>query len=81
MDKDKTPGQRHAEFAQEVVALARLHGMDNITVKFRTNFHTSDSGYAGTVTAIWAEGRHGDKASIGLQFDGYTGVSEKGVCP
>lgn len=77
MEQEKTPGHRHAEFAQEVVALAWKHGMDNLTITFRADFMSRDTGYSGLVTATWHQGRHGDKSRINLRFDGATGIEEK----
>jgi len=74
----KEPGKSHIRFAQEVVALARAHGMDSLTFSFRSNFtlrHDRDE-FGGVVSCSWSEGRHGDRSRIGIRFEGSTGVDE-----
>jgi hypothetical protein len=72
-DDDKTPSQRHKDFALEIIALARKHKMNSITCSFR-NSHTLpreyDQDYSGIVKISWSEGRHGSKSAIRVNFEG-----------
>jgi len=79
MGDGETPGQRHIAFVKAAVALAREHGMDNLTVSFRPNFRTSRGVgiYDGITTATWSEGRHGVSGRISLRFDGGFSFDEK----
>ena len=53
----------HAEFAREVIALARKHRMDHISLSFEGNFDlTKELGFHswGTVEMHWSEPRDGE---------------------
>lgn len=77
------PAEKHAAFARAIVALAREHQMDSLTVSFRANFNclfpTGQSPaeiYSGQVQMSWSEGRHGSRNEIKLRFDGGITIDE-----
>lgn len=81
---EETPGDKHAAFARDVVALARKHGMNALSVSFRASFRTMfpmgaepSNIYSGQVTMTWSEGRHGAKEDIKLRFEGSMTVEER----
>lgn len=67
----------HAAFAQELVALARRHGANNLTVQF--SLSGSQRPFVGLmevdrwdmtpVKFEWREGRHGDRQSMALRAE------------
>lgn len=82
------PAEKHAAFARAVVALAREHQMDSLTVSFRANFNSlfppgqpPSEVYSGQVTMAWSEGRHGDRNEIKLRFEGGITVDEVAPTP
>jgi hypothetical protein len=81
--RDQLPNEKHAEFAREVVALARKHGMDGLSFSFRASFGTMfpvsqepSNIYSGLVNVSWSQGRHGDKSDIKLRFEGSMSIAE-----
>lgn len=77
------PAEKHAEFARAIVALAREHQMDALTVSFRANFNSlfptgqpPSEIYSGQVQMSWSEGRHGSRNEIKLRFDGGISIDE-----
>ena len=70
--------EQDVEFAQAVVALARLHGMTGITMEFRQNFDLSQvtGCYCGK-RITWSEGRHGDGAQIEFRTDAKASFPER----
>lgn len=82
-NEGKAPGQSHAAFAREVVALARKHGMDHLSLSFSHSFSRrfleppySEDGYSGRVNCTWTEGRHGAESRIRIAFEGAMSVDE-----
>lgn len=77
---DQTVTQRHIEFARAVVALARQHGMDNLTVNYRESLTAcwgrDEKWNSEQVTATWREGRHGDETNISIEYRAAVGVPE-----
>ena len=65
-------------FARAVVALAREHGMNGITMEFRQNFDLSQTTgcYCGK-RITWLEGRHGDVSSIKFRTEAEAVFAEK----
>lgn len=77
------PAEKHAAFARAVVALAREHQMDALTVSFRANFQSlfpvgqpPSEVYSGQVQMSWSEGRHGSQNEIRLRFEGGITINE-----
>jgi len=64
----------HVAFARAVVAIAREHGVGDVTLSFRrasSKVLNSDEHHwdATKVTMTWHEGRHGDKAQVELSLE------------
>lgn len=60
----------HRNFAEALVALARAHKMDNLSVTFSKSFsHLEINSGASSVQANWSEGRHGSRSSIHLSAE------------
>lgn len=62
----------HRNFARALVALAREHGMDSLSVTYRLGFPRRSEGpfvpwNSDQVQLSWAAGRHGIAAPISLQ--------------
>jgi hypothetical protein len=72
--------QRHIDFAQAVVQLARKHGMEHIKVDFRDSMHALEPAeyfQVGTLSMTWAEGRHGDAGRISIRHEANVSFDEK----
>lgn len=71
----------HIEFAKELVALARKHSMNNLSVEFdhsgSKNWEqpVSDFRYNKTVFS-WKEGRHGAKTNIRMERNEWLNFEE-----
>lgn len=71
----------HKNFARAVVALAREHGMDRISMQFSFGF---DKAYPDgapsrgndTVKMGWSTGRHGDTSNINLESQSFEAITE-----
>lgn len=78
---DQTVTQRHIEFARAVVALARQHGMDNLTVSYRESltacWRRDEKWNSEQVTATWHEGRHGDQSRLNIEYRATVSVDER----
>ena len=66
--------KEHQDFARELVALARKHGMTNLNMTFRLDFvHTvkNPEGYIAPynqdIRLQWSQGRHGAMNKIRLE--------------
>ena len=62
--------EKHKEFAQALVALAREHDMDDLNASFsfafRNDARRENPGPTQTVSMKWSEGRHGAQSRIVL---------------
>lgn len=72
----------HRKFARAVVALAREHGMNHMSLSFDMSssemFLNRPESYSwGQVTMNWKEGRHGDTAPIKIELHEQQDVREK----
>ena len=69
--------KHHKDFARAVVALARQHQMDKLTVTFQTGFdHPARATSHDQVTMSWSAGRHGDPSTINLECRAAEGIRE-----
>jgi hypothetical protein len=59
---------RHIAFAQALVALAREHGMRNLTADFYGGGLLNNERWT-KVHISWAVGRHGDQSQISLRAE------------
>jgi hypothetical protein len=86
IDEAQAPiGDDHRAFAAAVVALAREHGMDGITLTFRRALRL-DLPYDPErpraheqVKATWARGRHGAAGMIEIRMDACVAIREPGT--
>ena len=69
----------HKAFARAVVALARQHGMDGISMQFRFDFNhpRNGTGRNDPVKMNWTSGRHGDENRIHLETASSEGIPER----
>lgn len=59
---------RHVTFAQALVALAREHGVKNVTADFYGG-GIGDTQRWTKIHLAWSEGRHGDRSRISLRAE------------
>lgn len=65
-------------FARAVVALARHHGMDSITLEFRHNFDLSLETKSHERKRVqWCSGRHGDQSEIKFSVEASASFAEQ----
>lgn len=78
---DQTVTERHVDFARAVVALARLHGMDNLRMTYRENVGAAwargDKWNSEDVTMNWSQGRHGDQSRLSIEYRASLAVDER----
>lgn len=71
----------HKAFARAVVALARTHGMTDLTLNFRFGFDkeiaAAQQGAHDPVTMSWCAGRHGDDGRINLESRSFESLDER----
>lgn len=77
MTKEKAPFPHHIEFFKEVVALARRHKMDSITLKFHDAFLVAEDqrSYLG-FEGVWHSGRHGSDGVLKLKWNADLHIQE-----
>ncbi len=75
---EKQPYERHTRFFRAVVALAREHNMNHLTLKFGDAFRVNavDGGFL-DFTGTWSEGRHGAKARMRLEWAAVVSLPEE----
>ena len=76
----------HKAFAQAVVALAREHGMDALSVEFQFGHamaYRGDGNSRGSdrVKMGWSSGRHGDQSRITLSAHSFENIDEAEASP
>lgn len=72
--------KEHEAFARAVVALAREHKMDSLTLSFRMSA-TNEQCCFEKVQMDWTTGRHGVHANIRLSSEAQLSIEEKASIP
>lgn len=72
----------HKTFARAVVALAREHGMDRVSMSFSFGFgmaypYGAPSRGNDQVKMGWSTGRHGDVGNISLESQSFESIEEQ----
>jgi hypothetical protein len=77
----KTRDEAAKDFALELVALARKHGANRMTLNFDMTGHTADWQHRdrwnhGDITLQWSNGRHGARDTISLKYQSSVSLLE-----